>query len=174
MYPPAFSLSLEADRTLLASELQPDSNAGIDLAHEKLANWTLRTNTDVPFWPDFTLFEPVEPIDIISHKQKTHHHNVLDLKSRQDTSLSDRLVYLIRYNPDAAEQLRSGSIQNGITLPINIQITSYCFPLCDLQHVNSLDIRPHILISKVHLNHILKSSPLDLVDFEIPRDLIVK
>jgi len=70
MYPPAFSLSLEADRTLLASELQPDSNAEIDLAHEKLANWTLRTNTDVPFWPDFTLFEPVEPIDIISHKQK--------------------------------------------------------------------------------------------------------
>jgi len=90
-------------------------------------------------------------------------------------------VYLIRDDPDAAEQLRSEIIKNGITLPINIQITSYCFdflfqaqnissylewlPLvapCHLQQVSSLDIRPPISISEVHLNHILKSASLDL------------
>ncbi|KNZ49765.1 hypothetical protein VP01_47g3 [Puccinia sorghi] len=183
MYPPTSSLSLEAASApgRVASEPQPVFGAAIDLAHEKVENWTSRAYADVPFRPDFTLFEPVEPLDNICHEKKTHHRNVLDLKSRLDTSLSDRLVYLIRDDPDAAEQLRSEIIKNGITLPINIQITSYCFdflfeaqnissylewlPLvapCHLQQVSSLDTRPPISISEVHLNHILKSAPLEL------------
>jgi len=130
MYPPAPSFGLKADPSTLGrvtSEPQPDSHAEIDLALEKVENWTSRANT--------------------------HHHNVLDLKSRLDTSLSERLVYLIRGDPDAAKPPRSESIKNGLVAP------------CDRQQINSLDIRPRISISEVHLNYILKSSPLDLHRF---------
>ena len=65
MYPPASSLGLEADPSApghVASEPQPNSNAEINLALEKVDNWTSRANADAPFRPDFTMFEPVEPI----------------------------------------------------------------------------------------------------------------
>lgn len=114
VYPPACSLGLEANPSApghVAIKPQPNSNAEIDLAHEQVENRTSKANT--------------------------HHRNVLDLESRRDSSLSDRLVYLIRDDPDAAEQMRCERINDGLVAP------------CDLQQVNSLDIRPRISISEV-------------------------
>ncbi|KNZ60019.1 hypothetical protein VP01_1625g8 [Puccinia sorghi] len=82
--PPASSLGLEADPSApgrVASEPQPYYNAEIDLAHERVEKEALIENA--------------------------HHHNLLNLKSRLDTSLFDQLVFLIQDDPDAAEYTTS-------------------------------------------------------------------
>ncbi|KAI7942997.1 hypothetical protein MJO29_012841 [Puccinia striiformis f. sp. tritici] len=175
IYPAPPSLGLEPITSSAdTSTAQPGSSEEPDLAHDKVENWTSRVHADQPFQPDFTLFEPIEPIS-------ENTAPVQDLKSRIDSSLSDRLVYLIRNDPEAAEQLRSEIIKSAINLPTNLQITSHSFDLLfrennirsylawlplvaphHLQQASSLDIRPPISISEVHLNHILKSSPDDL------------
>ncbi|KAA1114788.1 hypothetical protein PGT21_023112 [Puccinia graminis f. sp. tritici] len=183
IYPSVPSLSLQLDPPAdgrLTTEVKPNSRQEFDLANDKVENWTSRAHADIPFRPDFTLFEPIEPVDDIS-QANANDHTVLDLKSRIDTSLSERLVYLIRDDPDAAEQLRSEIIKSGINLPINLKITSHCFDLLfqahniasylewlplvsssHLQQASCLDIRPPISISEVHLNYILKSIPRKL------------
>ncbi|KAI9614900.1 hypothetical protein H4Q26_009298 [Puccinia striiformis f. sp. tritici PST-130] len=168
------SLGLEPNSSVDTSMAQPGSSEEPDLAHDKVENWTSRVHANQPFQPDFTLFEPIEPLSASTAP-------VQDLKSRIDSSLSDRLVYLIQNDPEAAEQLRSEIIKSAINLPTNLQITSHSFDLLfrennirsylewlplvaphHLQQASSLDIRPPISISEVHLNHILKSSPNDL------------
>ncbi|PLW16285.1 hypothetical protein PCASD_24396, partial [Puccinia coronata f. sp. avenae] len=185
IYPTAASsLSLETHSSApahLTNESIPHHASETDLAHEKVENWSSRAYAHLPFRPDFTLFEPVEATADNTSRNKTHDHNVLDLKSRLDTSLSKRLVYLIRDDLNAAEQLRTEIIKNGINLPMNLQITSHCFDLlfqannisayldwlplvaaCHLQQASSLDVRPPIPICELHLNHILKVTPLEL------------
>ncbi|OAV88721.1 hypothetical protein PTTG_11880 [Puccinia triticina 1-1 BBBD Race 1] len=183
IYPSTPSLSLERDSAAdgrLANQSEPRCSEESDLAHDKVENWNSRAHAHLPFRPDFTLFEPLEPADDPS-QANANDHTVLHLKSRVDTSLAERLVYLIRDDPDAAEQLRTEIIKSGINLSSNLKITSHCFDLLfqaqdiasylewlplvassHLQQTSSLDIRPPISISEVHLNYILKSSPNEL------------
>ncbi|PLW21344.1 hypothetical protein PCANC_21951 [Puccinia coronata f. sp. avenae] len=95
----------------------------------QVKNWTSGAYAHLPFRPNLTLFEPVEATADNTSRTKAHDHNVLDLKSRLDTSLFERLVYLIPDDRNAAEQLRTEIIENGINLPMNLQITSHCFDL---------------------------------------------
>ncbi|POW15867.1 hypothetical protein PSTT_01735 [Puccinia striiformis] len=112
IYPAPPSLGLEPTSSADTSTAQPGSSEEPDLAHDKVENWTSRVHADQPFQPDFTLFEPIEPIS--------------------ETQLRSYLEWLPLVAPH------------------------------HLQQASSLDIRPPISISEVHLNHILKSSPNDL------------
>ncbi|KAI7943879.1 hypothetical protein MJO28_011407 [Puccinia striiformis f. sp. tritici] len=153
IYPAPPSLGLEPNSSVDTSMAQPGSSEEPNLAHDKVENWTSRVHANQPFQPDFTLFEPIEPMSANTAP-------VQDLKSRIDSSLSDRLVYLIQNDPEAAEQSRSEIIKSAINLPTNLQITSHSFDLLFRGKQHQILSG---MASTLHLNHILKSSPNDLV-----------
>ncbi|KAI9606743.1 hypothetical protein H4Q26_006280 [Puccinia striiformis f. sp. tritici PST-130] len=62
IYPAPPCLGLEPTSSADTSTAQPGSSEEPDLAHDKVENWTSRVHADQPFQPDFTLFEPIEPI----------------------------------------------------------------------------------------------------------------
>lgn len=149
-----------------------------DLANDRVENWTSGAYADIPFRPDFTLFEPIETIDD-SVQGELRDDLCNQLKSRVDASLSDRLANLIRGDPSAAEQLKSELVNNGIHLAANPLITSHCFdllfkhqnigsyidwlPLVAPAHfqrtTNLPSQQPPISTAEAHLNQIIKLAP---------------
>ncbi|KAH9822594.1 hypothetical protein DFH28DRAFT_949173 [Melampsora americana] len=100
----------------------------LDIASDKVEDWTSQKYAHLPFLPDFSLFEPLEQIDnLVTRKESILTDSILNHNT--NVALCERLVYLIETDLVAAEELRLHISNHHIALPAHQNIIQHCFGL---------------------------------------------